>query len=132
MRDFRTYRSADRDRVEPFAERQRSAGFEPWIDCWAISGGDDFVVRLNDGLATCDAALVFVSAASDVTRSSRMAGNSRSRSSSTWRHGHGPASSLDRVGPTRQCHRPRSGLCGGGRLKTSTQIPQHQPAENRG
>jgi CHAT domain/TIR domain/AAA ATPase domain len=58
---FCSHSSADTPAVERFAARLRADGFEAWLDKWEMSTGDDFVAKINDGLARCSAGLVFFS-----------------------------------------------------------------------
>ena len=61
MKVFCCHRSTDKPVVEPFAERLRADGVDAWLDTWEIRPGDDFVTRINEGLAACDMGLVFLS-----------------------------------------------------------------------
>src|SRR5262249_45262949 len=38
-------------------------GIDPWLDGWEINPGDNFVARIDEGLRTCTAGLIFVSKA---------------------------------------------------------------------
>ena len=58
---FCSHTSADKPRVLAFADRLRADGFDPWVDRMEISGGDDFVAKINDGLARASAGLIFFS-----------------------------------------------------------------------
>ena len=60
---FCSYRSVDKPEVEAFARRLRTAaGVDAWFDAWEVLAGDNIVHRMNEGLQSCDAALVFISA----------------------------------------------------------------------
>jgi hypothetical protein len=61
---FLSYRSIDRDRVRATAAALRAAGIDAWLDEWEILPGDNFVAKINQGLETCDAGVVFLSKAS--------------------------------------------------------------------
>lgn len=58
---FCSHRSVDKPAVADFARRLRQAGIDAWLDQWEIQPGEDFVARINQGLAACDAGLVFFS-----------------------------------------------------------------------
>ncbi|MBI1356501.1 MAG: CHAT domain-containing protein [Acidobacteria bacterium] len=60
---FFSYSSADRAVVQELAAKVEAAGFRVWVDRYEIRGGDDFVDKLNEGLAACAAGLLFVSRA---------------------------------------------------------------------
>jgi TIR domain len=58
---FLSYRSVDRDHVRKVAEELRAAGIDAWWDQWEILPGDNFVVKINQGLEECDCGVVFLS-----------------------------------------------------------------------
>ena len=59
---FCSHASPDKPAVEEFARRLREErGIDAWFDLWEITPGDDVVRRMDDGLASCDAALIFLS-----------------------------------------------------------------------
>jgi len=60
-RVFCSYRSVDKARVRAIAEQLTAAGIDPWWDGWEINPGDNFVARINEGLRTCAAGLIFLS-----------------------------------------------------------------------
>jgi tetratricopeptide (TPR) repeat protein len=60
-RVFCSHRSRDNERVRAIAAQLAAAGIDPWVDDWEIRPGDDIVRKINDGLAACDAGLLFVS-----------------------------------------------------------------------
>ena len=60
-RVFCSYRSVDKARVRAIAEQLAAAGIDPWWDGWEINPGDNFVARINEGLRTCAAGLIFLS-----------------------------------------------------------------------
>ena len=60
-RVFCSYRSVDKARVQAIAEQLAAAGIDPWWDGWEINPGDNFVARINEGLHTCAAGLIFLS-----------------------------------------------------------------------
>src|SRR5215831_1866377 len=62
-RVFCSYRSVDRARVQAIAAQLATAGIDPWLDGWEINPGDNFVARIDEGLRTCTAGLIFVSKA---------------------------------------------------------------------
>jgi tetratricopeptide (TPR) repeat protein len=61
---FCSHRSVDKARVREIAARLAAAGIDPWLDEWEIRAGDDIVQRINEGLASYDAGLIFFSSAS--------------------------------------------------------------------
>src|SRR5713101_7364416 len=61
---FCSHRSVDKPKVKEVAARLAAAGIDPWVDEWEIRPGNDFVQRINDGLAACDAGLIFFSSSS--------------------------------------------------------------------
>ncbi|MGH8900934.1 MAG: toll/interleukin-1 receptor domain-containing protein [Egibacteraceae bacterium] len=60
-RVFCSYRLTDRLAVEEFAVKLRASGLDAWFDHWEIQVGDDIVARMDEGLHSCEAALIFVS-----------------------------------------------------------------------
>lgn len=60
---FCSHRSVDKPAVQEFAARLRARGIDAWLDAWEIAPGDDFVARINEGLGTCQAVLIFFSKA---------------------------------------------------------------------
>lgn len=58
---FCSHRNVDMPAVEAFARQLRERGIDAWLDVWEVQPGDDFVQRINDGLADYDAGLVFFS-----------------------------------------------------------------------
>src|SRR5215471_15251306 len=60
-RVFCSYRSVDKARVQAIAAQLAAAGIDPWLDGWEISPGDNFVARIDEGLRTCTAGLIFLS-----------------------------------------------------------------------
>ncbi len=60
---FCSHRQVDKPAVEAFARRLRECGVDAWLDKWEIQPGDDFVQRINEGLADYDVGLVFFSSA---------------------------------------------------------------------
>lgn len=60
---FCSYRSTDRLAVQEFAAKLRASGVDAWFDHWEIQAGDDIVARMDEGLDSCEAALIFVSEA---------------------------------------------------------------------
>ncbi|HME00223.1 MAG TPA: TIR domain-containing protein [Terriglobia bacterium] len=61
---FLSYRSVDQARVRATAEALRAAGIDAWLDEWEILPGDNLVTKINQGLETCNAGVVFLSKAS--------------------------------------------------------------------
>ncbi|HYO14486.1 MAG TPA: toll/interleukin-1 receptor domain-containing protein [Thermoanaerobaculia bacterium] len=61
---FCSHNSVDKPRGKEIATRLAEAGIDPWVDQWEIRPGDDFVARINEGLATYDVGLLFLSNAS--------------------------------------------------------------------
>ncbi|MFL6237577.1 MAG: TIR domain-containing protein [Thermoanaerobaculia bacterium] len=61
---FCSHRSADKPQVKKIAALLAAAGIDPWIDEWEIRPGDDLVARINEGLATYDVGLLFLSKSS--------------------------------------------------------------------
>jgi tetratricopeptide (TPR) repeat protein len=51
----------DKPRVKEIAAKLATAGIDPWVDQWEIQPGDDLVARINEGLATYDVGLLFLS-----------------------------------------------------------------------
>jgi hypothetical protein len=68
MRVFLSYSTVDRPAVEQLAESLRAYGIEPGFDQWEVTGGDDIVVRMNDGLEKAEGAIVVFSAHSSESR----------------------------------------------------------------
>jgi tetratricopeptide (TPR) repeat protein len=62
-RVFCSHRQSDKPRIKEFAAQLLAAGIDAWVDEWEILPGDDFVSKINDGLARCDAGLIFFSSA---------------------------------------------------------------------
>src|SRR5262249_55961348 len=60
-RVFCSYSSVDKPRVQAIVEQLEAAGIDPWWDGWEINPGDNFVARINEGLHTCAAGLIFFS-----------------------------------------------------------------------
>jgi tetratricopeptide (TPR) repeat protein len=58
---FCSHRSVDKPRVKEVAKKLADAGIEPWVDGWEILPGDSIVAKINEGLAKCDAGLIFLS-----------------------------------------------------------------------
>ena len=59
---FCSHTGADKPQVREFARRLlEEQGIDAWFDAWEILPGDDFVARINEGLADCDAGLIFFS-----------------------------------------------------------------------
>jgi hypothetical protein len=58
---FCSHASADKPRVLAFAERLRGDGFDAWVDKWEMTGGENLVADISDGLQRCGAGLVFFS-----------------------------------------------------------------------
>ncbi len=58
---FLSYRSANRAVVAEFAERLRRDGIDAWYDGWEIAPGDDIVAKMDQGIDSCTAGLVFLS-----------------------------------------------------------------------
>jgi TIR domain len=52
---FCSHSSRDKPIVEQFAARLRRDGIDAWLDKWEMSAGDDFIAKINDGLARSDA-----------------------------------------------------------------------------
>src|SRR5215467_7125215 len=60
-RVFCSHRSVDKARVQAIAEQLEAAGIDSWWDGWEINPGDNCVARLDEGLHTCAAGLIFLS-----------------------------------------------------------------------
>ncbi len=60
---FCSHRQVDKPAVEAFASQLRARGIDAWFDKWEVQPGDDFVKRINEGLADYDVGLVFFSSA---------------------------------------------------------------------
>jgi TIR domain len=58
---FCSHRWADKPRVREVARQLREAGIDAWLDEWEIKPGEDFVAKINDGLASYDVGLIFFS-----------------------------------------------------------------------
>ena len=58
---FCSHRSVDKPRVKEIATKLAAAGIDPWVDQWEIQPGDDIVAKINDGLASYDVGLIFLS-----------------------------------------------------------------------
>jgi len=61
---FCSHRGVDKPKVQEIAAKLRAAGIDAWVDAWEIGPGDDIVARINEGLATYDVGLLFLSKAS--------------------------------------------------------------------
>ncbi len=61
LKVFLSYRSTDRAVVEEFAGRLRRDGIDAWYDGWEITPGDDIVAKMDQGIDSCTAGLVFIS-----------------------------------------------------------------------
>ncbi|MGH8887622.1 MAG: TIR domain-containing protein, partial [Egibacteraceae bacterium] len=59
---FLSHNNADGGVVERIAERLRDAGVNPWLDRWALTGGDTWQQEIAQGLHTSRACAVFVGA----------------------------------------------------------------------
>jgi TIR domain len=57
---FLSHSSADDPLVERIAERLRREGIQPWLDQWALQGGDDWQREISQRLGACGACAVFV------------------------------------------------------------------------
>ncbi len=58
---FCSHRWADKPRVREVARKLRETGIDAWLDEWEIKPGEDFVAKINDGLASYDVGLIFFS-----------------------------------------------------------------------
>lgn len=60
-RVFLSYRSTDRAVVGEFAARLRRDGVDAWYDHGEIAPGDDIVAKMDQGIDSCAAGLIFIS-----------------------------------------------------------------------
>ncbi len=58
---FCSHRSVDKPRVKEIAAKLRAEGIDAWVDQWEILPGDDIVAKINEGLASYDVGLLFLS-----------------------------------------------------------------------
>ena len=61
-RVFVSHRHADMEGAIAFATALRERGIDAWLDEWEVVAGDDFVVRMEEGLQSSDAGCVLLSA----------------------------------------------------------------------
>jgi len=67
MRVFISHSSKDKPRVEELAVALRERGFDPWLDKWEITAGDDIVASINAGLEEASVGIVVFSAHTDAS-----------------------------------------------------------------